>query len=155
MSKQPPKTVLMVDDSDEDAALVAAAIQEGTVACQLRAVTSADAAVAYLRGKTPYADRKLHPLPSLIFLDIQMPRKDGFSVLEWVRAQRYGWRRVPILMLTTSHDYAEIRRAFDLGANSYLVKPTGFDELCRMMNDTLAYWLGHHRVAPDEPVKNA
>jgi CheY-like chemotaxis protein len=148
MSETRPKAVLMVDDSAEDAELMQAAIQEARTPCFFKAVTSADAARAYLEGQKQYADRAAHPFPSLVLLDIQMPGKDGFAVLQWLRSQKPDWHGLPVIMLTTSHDYAEIKRAYDLGANSFLVKPTGFKDLAKLVSDLLAYWLSHNRVIP-------
>jgi len=135
----------MVDDSSEDAALMQAAFKEAKARCALKAVASGNEAMLYLQGKTPYSSRKQHPFPRLVLLDIQMPGKDGFAVLQWIRQRPEEWHRLPVLMLTTSHDYREIKRAYDLGANSFLVKPTGFEELVKLVDDTLSYWLSHNR----------
>lgn len=141
------KTVLMVDDSAEDAALMQAAFKDAKAPGVLRNVTSADDALNYLQGRKPFANQRLNPFPDLLLLDIQMPGEDGFSVLQWVRSRSEEWRRVPIVMLTTSHDYREIKRAYDLGANSFLVKPTGFHELSEMVASLLAYWLAHNKAS--------
>lgn len=138
--------VLMVDDSAEDAALMQAAFAHAKSAAALKHVNSAEDAMSYLEGKKPYASRAAHPFPSLILLDIQMPGKDGFAVLNWIRSRREDWRRLPVIMLTTSHDYSEIKRAYDLGANSFLVKPTGFSELVQLVSNLCAFWLAHNRA---------
>ncbi len=96
-----------------------------------------DAAIGWLHANPP---------PALVLLDLQMPVKDGFELLSWIRARREDWHRVPVVMLTTSHDYVEIRRAYDLGANSFLVKPTGFEELSDLLAATCEYWLGRNRA---------
>jgi DNA-binding response OmpR family regulator len=111
----------------------------------LRWATGVDQATAYFQAKPPFGDRLKNPPPSLVLLDIQLVRGDGFELLSWVRAQSAEWRRIPVIMLTTSNDRAEINRAYDLGANSYLVKPTGFDELCRMIGSLSEYWLKSNR----------
>jgi CheY-like chemotaxis protein len=76
-----------------------------------------------------------------------MPGADGFAVLKWIRERQDPLRRVPVVMLTTSHDLAEVKRAYDLGANSFLVKPSEFSDLSRMVADLLSYWLSHNRVS--------
>ncbi len=139
---------LMVDDSAEDAALLDAAFKASKANCRLRAVSSSEEAVRYLEGKRPYSDRASNPLPRLVLLDIQMPGQDGFHVLEWIRSRKTEWHHIPVLMLTTSHDYAEIKKAYDLGANSYLVKPTGFQDLVKLVSDTMSFWLSHNKGIP-------
>ncbi|UPT75578.1 MAG: response regulator [Elusimicrobiota bacterium] len=141
------RTILAVDDSTEDAALLRMAFEHAGTTCRLSTVDGGEAALAYLQGEGPYADRRKHPFPDLMLLDIQMPGRDGFDVLEWVRAQKADWSRLPIIMLTTSHDLADVKRAYDLGANSFLVKPTGFAEFSGMIANMLAYWLPYNRPA--------
>lgn len=147
MTKDPGSNILMIDDSAQDVALLSAAFKESAPDHRMHSVNNADRAIAYFEGRGAYADRAAHPLPDLVLLDIQMPVKDGFEMLKWLRAQKAEWHRVPVIMLTTSHDYMEIRKAYDLGANSFLVKPTGFDELCQVVRELSDYWLKRNRVA--------
>ena len=151
MSSRRPPTILSVDDSRDEAALLTAALRESGSECALRSVTSADEAMAYLAGSGPYSDRRRHPQPSLILLDIQMPGQDGFALLSWLRAQQEEWRRLPVVMLTTAHNYEEIRRAYDLGANSFLVKPTEFGELAAMLAQLVGYWLRYNEALGGPP----
>lgn len=139
-------TILSVDDSHDEAALLSAALHESGSDCALRSVTSAAEAMAYLEGRGPYVDRRRHPMPALILLDIQMPEQDGFALLSWLRAQEAEWRRLPVVMLTTAHNYEEIRRAYDLGANSFLVKPAEFGELAAMLAQLVGYWLRYNEA---------
>jgi CheY-like chemotaxis protein len=139
--------VLVVDDSEQDVTLIRAAFQSASKAVELRSASSAEGARAYLTGGPPFADRVAYPAPDLVLLDIQMPIEDGLQVLRWIRAQEEPWRRVPVVMLTTSHDYNEIRKAYDLGANSFLVKPTGFHELNKLILHVYNYWLMSNRIA--------
>jgi CheY-like chemotaxis protein len=134
-------TVLVIDDSAQDVALIAAAFADLGTPPRIVSVEDADQAEAYLLGTGAYADRRSCPLPDLILLDIQIPVRDGLEILQWIRSRDASWRQVPIVMLTTSHDYAEIRRAYDLGANSFMVKPTGFAELRDLVRDVAHYWL--------------
>ena len=139
--------VLLVDDSTADAALVQAALEDSRVRCDLRSVRTVDEAIAYLEGKPPHRDRAKAPLPSLVLLDLQMPGKNGIDFLRWLRARGDDWHRVPVVMLTTSHDFVEIRACYDAGANSFLVKTTGFNELAKMLELTTSYWLERNRYA--------
>ncbi len=145
MKRRQP-TILSVDDSAEDASLLRAALQEGRLDCALRSAVSVDEAVEYLQGQGAHRDRKASPFPDLVLLDIQMPGKDGFALLSWIRGQTADWHRLPVVMLTTGHNYEEIRRAYDLGANSFLVKPADFDELSKMLGQLVGYWLSYNKT---------
>lgn len=140
------RVVLAVDDASDDQQLLRLAVEHAGTPCELRTADGGKAALEYLAGEGAYADRRKFPVPDLILLDIQMPVCDGFCVLQWLRA-REEYRRLPVVMLTTSHDVVDVKRAYDLGANSFLVKPTGFGELSAMVKTTLAYWLPYNRGA--------
>jgi CheY-like chemotaxis protein len=88
-----------------------------------------------------YGDREKYPLPDLMLLDLKMPRKTGFDVLAWARSQ-VKFKSLPILVFTASNQEGDIRRAYELGANSYLVKPVGIHTLIEMVKMIDAYWLG-------------
>jgi CheY-like chemotaxis protein len=137
--------VLVVDDSEQDLTLLDAAFRFSGVKARMRWADSAQAARSYFLGQAPFQDRAANPLPNLVLLDIQLGDEDGFSVLKWLRAQKAPWRQVPVVMLTTSQDRDEVSRAYDLGANSFLTKPTGFDELCSMAADLNKYWLARNK----------
>jgi DNA-binding response OmpR family regulator len=133
--------VLAVDDSLYDLELLGEALRH----CSVPGVEMARAASA--EQMREYFAAVAGKGPSLVLLDLQMPREDGFSALTWLRGQDAPWHRVPVIMMTTSHDYVEIRRAYDLGANSFLVKPTGFEELRAGIDDVARYWLARNRYA--------
>ncbi len=92
-------------------------------------------AIEYLEGRHKFSDRGLYPLPSLILLDIKMPRKDGFDVLEWFRG-RPALRHIPIVMVTSSHIDTDMKKCLELGAKAYLVKPIPTDDLKRLFTST-------------------
>lgn len=139
-----PPTLLSVDDNPDDLALLRAAVAETRIPCAVQAVADGEEAIAYLSGQGAYADRARFPFPSVILLDLQMPGRDGFGVLEWIRSQQADWRTTPTIMFTSIHADAEIERAYSLGANSFLVKPAGFHELVRMVSHLLGYWLSYN-----------
>lgn len=99
----------------------------------LEVVTDGDDASAYLRGDGEYADRDRYPVPVLLLLDHKMPRRSGFEVLEWLKADS-PLKRIPVVVFTSSRESADAQRAYDLGANSYLVKPGSPDDLIRMVS---------------------
>ena len=97
-------------------------------------------AVAYLAGEGEYADRGRFPLPVLVLLDLKLPRKSGHEVLAWLREQP-GLKRLPVAVLTSSRESADVNRAYDLRANSYLVKPVSFENLVEMVRALDVSWL--------------
>ena len=132
--------ILLAEDDPNDVLLIQRAFQRNHVANPVQVVRDGDEALAYLRGQAPFADRERHPLPVLMLMDLKMPRKSGLEVLEWVR-QQPGLKRLPIIVLTSSNQSPDINRAYELGANSYLVKPAGFDSLLDLVKNLDMYWL--------------
>ncbi|MBI3269309.1 MAG: response regulator [Planctomycetes bacterium] len=139
--------ILLVEDTPADVALFQHAARGAKFFDRLQIVNDGEAAVAYLAGQEPYADRARYPLPAVIVLDLKLPRKSGFEVLSWLRAQP-GLRRIPVVVLTGSGVPSDLRRAYDLGANSYLVKPIGFQTLVEMVVGLHHYWT-HLNEVPD------
>ena len=133
-------TILLVDDDANDVFLLRRAFQKAMLANPLQVVRDGEEALTYLAGKSPYNDRGSYPLPALVLLDLKMPRRSGFEVLEWLRHQP-GLQRLVVVVLTSSNQHSDVNRAYDLGANSYLVKPAGFDRLLEMVKRLNAYWL--------------
>lgn len=136
----PEAEILLVEDNPDDVLLIQRAFRKLGAVNPLRVVSDGEQAVAYLAGEGPYADRDAHPLPSLLLLDLKLPRRSGFEVLEWLRG-RPGLRRLPVVVLTSSRESQDVGRAADLGANSYLVKPVQFDALQEMVRTLRLYWI--------------
>lgn len=138
--------VLLVDDSDVDALLMKTVFERTGFVQPLRFARNGEEAIAYLRGDGLYHDRKRFPFPTVVLLDLNMPRKNGFEVLDWVRHQP-ALKRLHIYVLSASSRTEDIQRAYDLGANSYLVKPTNLDGLM-IMAKSLIGWLKISHFAP-------
>ena len=132
--------ILLAGDDPNDVLLIQRAFQRNHVANPVQVVRDGEEALAYLSGQAPFADRERHPLPVLLLMDLKMPRKSGLEVLAWVRHQP-GLKRLPIIVLTSSNQSPDINRAYELGANSYLVKPAGFDSLLDLVKNLDMYWL--------------
>ncbi len=132
--------ILLAEDDPNDVLLIQRAFQRNHVANPVQVVRDGEEALAYLSGQAPFADRERHPLPVLLLMDLKMPRKSGLEVLAWVRHQP-GLKRLPIIVLTSSNQSPDISRAYELGANSYLVKPAGFDSLLDLVKNLDMYWL--------------
>jgi CheY-like chemotaxis protein len=122
------KTILLVDDSENDIDLMRMAFRKAEVNSPLQEVHNGEEAITYLKGEGIYSDREKYPLPSVMLLDLNMPMKNGFDVLSWVRTQP-ALKRLATIILTASMRPEDVERAFDLGATSYLVKPSNLETL--------------------------
>src|SRR5262249_11143514 len=107
-------TVLLVENDLNDIFLVKRAFRSANLTHPLQVVTDGEEASSYLRGDGKYANREAHPLPKLIVMDIKMPRRSGFEVLEWVKRDRQPLRRIPIIIVSSSDNSADINRAYEL-----------------------------------------
>jgi CheY-like chemotaxis protein len=134
-------TVLLVEDDPNDARLVQRAFSRASSPVSVLRLQNGDEAVSYLRGDAPFDNRVLHPVPSIVLLDIKLPRRSGFEVLQWLRARADFLRRLPVVMLTSSTHSTDINRAYDLGVNSYVAKPESTEQLNELVRLFIAYWL--------------
>ena len=125
-------TILHVEDDPNDTLLFEHACKKAGVVFDLQAVSDGDQAMAYLRGLNDFSDRRKYPMPKLILLDLKMPRVSGFDVLSLLRSDE-SLKSLPVVVLTSSNHDADIKRAYDLGAKSYLVKPVGFEALVELV----------------------
>lgn len=133
-------TILLVEDDPNDVFLIQRAFRRINLANPIQVVQDGEAAVLYLSGQDPYVDRDRYPFPILVLLDLKLPRRSGLEVLEWLR-QQPKLKRLPVVVLTSSRENSDLNRAYDLGANSYLVKPVAFDGLLEMVRSLNQYWL--------------
>lgn len=124
-------TVLSVDDSSDDTLLLQRACRRAGVRFALRTLDDGTKAIAYLSGTDNFSDRAAHPMPDLLLLDLKMPLKTGFEVLDWLRTQ-HDFKTLPVAVLTSSHHEADVRQAYDKGANYFLTKPVGYEELVKL-----------------------
>jgi CheY-like chemotaxis protein len=120
--------ILVAEDNADDVFLLEEAFKKAGVNSRLQAVCDGVEAQAYLRGDGAYADRDAHPFPHILLLDLNMPRKNGFELLVWLR-QDPQHKRLIVHVMTASAREADVQRVYDLGANSYVLKPHRFDEL--------------------------
>ena len=140
-------TVLLVEDDLNDIFLVKRAFKMARMGTALQVVTDGEEALHYLRGEGKYGDREAHPLPRLIVMDISMPRRTGFEVLETIK--RDGpLRRIPVVMVSSSDRAEDINRAYELGANAYMVKPMDYRAVEHLFESITHYW-GLECAKPD------
>ena len=134
-----PGTVLSVDDNEDDQFLLQRAWKKAAQPHGLHMVCNGDNAISYLSGLEDYRDRALFPLPDLILLDLKMPRKNGFEVLDWM-SREYPTERPPVAVFTSSQDTADIRRVYELGANWFIAKPVDYAALVQLAH-LIGRWL--------------
>jgi len=132
---------LLVEDDVSDFRLIQRAFAKIRPTVPMIRLSHGDEAVAYLAGDAPYENRSLHPFPCVILLDIKLPRRSGFEVLEWIRSQESTLKRVPVIMLTSSNHHVDVNKAYELGVNSYLVKPSNNSELEQLVSTFREYWV--------------
>jgi CheY-like chemotaxis protein len=132
--------ILHAEDDPNDVLLVGLGFRKAAIPAVLRIVNDGEQVIQYLAGEGPFADRTANPLPALLLLDLKLPRRSGFEVLSWVRSHD-DLRRLPIVMLTSSAQAEDINRCYEMGANSYVVKPSVLEDLVTMAKKISAYWL--------------
>jgi CheY-like chemotaxis protein len=142
-------TILLADDDPDDRQLTRDAFAENRLVNMLHTVEDGEELMEYLRRQGRYADQKNVPLPGLILLDLNMPRKDGREALKEIKADP-ELRRIPIVVLTTSKAEEDILRTYDLGVNSYVTKPVTFKSLVELIRVLGRYWFEVVELPPDE-----
>jgi CheY-like chemotaxis protein len=137
-------TVLMADDDEDDRLLARDAFQECEVDVDLRFVEDGEELLEYLHGNGPWADS---PKPSLILLDLNMPRKDGREALATIKAHP-ALRRIPVVVISTSKAEEDVLRSYDLGVSSFISKPVTYESLLALVRTLSHYWFHTVRL-PD------
>ena len=132
--------ILIADDDPDDCLLAKKAMAESHVANDLRFVHDGEELMDYLRCTGKYSDPESAPRPGVILLDLNMPRKDGREALREIKADP-SLKRTPVIILTTSRAEEDILKSYDLGVNSFIVKPIAFHSLIEVMNTMGKYWI--------------
>ena len=141
--------VLVAEDNPDDALLLRRALDKAGIIARVKVVADGEEMLLYLQGRGAYANRSSSPLPSLIILDLKMPRKSGLEVLQWIN-ENPDVAVVPTIVLSASNLEKDVRAAYNLGANTYFVKPTTFEELVETMRMVEKYWKKAMKVRPEE-----
>ena len=134
-------TVLMADDDADDRMLAKDAWEESRPASELEFVEDGEQLLDYLRHRGRYSDLAATPLPNIILLDLNMPKKDGREALREIKSDPL-LRKIPVIVLTTSRADEDVARSYDLGVNSFIVKPARFEALVEVMRCLADYWFG-------------
>jgi CheY-like chemotaxis protein len=133
--------VLLVENDTFDVELIKTALGRTPGEITLMRVEDGDKAVDYMAGTAPFDDREKYPVPITMILDIKLPKRSGFEVLQWLRGQDGPIKRLPTMILTSSNHQGDINRAFEGGANVYLTKPESVKELTSLMAEFKNFWL--------------
>ena len=132
--------ILVAEDLENDRILIRRAFQQANILNPICFVKDGVEVIEYLQGEGRYANRAEYPLPGLLLLDLKMPKVDGFEVITWIRQHKH-LSALRIVVLTSSPDLPDVNKAYELGANSFLVKPVDFKRFTDISRAIKGYWL--------------
>ena len=141
-------TILAIDDSEDDQALITRAFRQNGLTCPINWVRNGDEAIAYLKGEGRFSDRSRFAYPTFVMTDLKMPCGDGFSVLQHLTSTP-EWAVIPTVVFSASEDLDDIKRSYMLGAGSYIVKPSNFAEMRECLRVFYDYWMWCETPATD------
>ncbi len=142
------QTILLVEDDENDVFFMKRAMNQAGLTAPLQVASDGRQAIRYLGGTGEYCDRARFPLPCLVLLDLKLPHVMGLDVLKWMREQP-ELKTLVVLVFTSSKLQPDISKAYSLGANSYLVKPSAPEDLPEMIRMIKSYWLDVNQLAPE------
>ena len=144
MTGRDQPVVLIAEDNENDIAMLQRAFRQASITAPIQYVFNGEQTISYLKGEGRFARREEFPLPDLLLLDLKMPRKSGFEVLEWLRTQP-SLSHLRVVVLTTSAELRDVNRAYALGAASFLTKPLDFVEFKDTIQAMYNYWSAFNR----------
>jgi len=136
------RTVLIAEDDENDQFFVAREIKKIVPPVDVQFVEDGEQAIAYLTGTGQYSDRSRYPTPAVIFIDLKMPKLNGFELLEWLKRHDM-LKSIPAIVVSASTLQTDIDKAYQLGANAYIVKPASAIDLQKLFKTTGEFFLGH------------
>jgi len=132
--------ILVVDDSEDDVFFLSRAFEKAGLKSPIIHLSDGEEAVDYLSGENGFTDRSRYPLPKLMVLDVKMPRRDGFDVLQWLLTRK-DLNNLPVVMLTSSPHPEDVEKAKALGAKDYLCKPVESEGFGQLVQTIASRWL--------------
>jgi CheY-like chemotaxis protein len=141
------RTILYVEDEENDVFFMQHAWKKAGISNPLKIVTDGEQALQYLAGEGKYANRDEYPLPSLVLLDLKLPKMDGLEVLQWIRTQP-AIQTLAVIILSSSNRPEDLRAAYARGANSFLVKPSTPGGLAGVVASVKDYWSNSNGLPP-------
>lgn len=136
----PRAEILLVEDNPNDVKLTLHAFKTANLANTVHVARDGVEALEFLFGAAPSADQRLPEMPKLILLDLKLPRLDGHEVLKRIRNDPRT-RGIPVVVLTSSSEERDVMRTYEVGANSYIIKPVDFEQFTESVRDIGKYWL--------------
>jgi CheY-like chemotaxis protein len=141
------KCILQVEDEESDIFMLQLVFKRAGITSPVHVVTDGQMALDYLSGSGPFADRRQHPLPCLVLLDLKLPKLDGLEVLAWIR-QQPRLKKLVVVLFSSSVVPGDVDRAYELGANSYIQKPSDPEHTLEIAQLLKGWWLGYNHYAP-------
>lgn len=138
-------TILLVEDSADDVFFMKRALKISGATASIQVAEDGQIALDYMLGEGPFANRMEFPLPNIVLLDLRMPRVPGFAVLQWLR-QKEDFSCLPVIILSSSREESDMKKAYALGANSFLVKTGDSTHLAGMVKTLCDYWLKYNET---------
>jgi CheY-like chemotaxis protein len=132
-------SILIADDDADDRDLIKAAFDENGAQHHISFVENGEELIKYLRREGHYADNTLHPIPQIILLDLNMPKKDGREALKEIKTDTI-FKSIPVVVLTTSMEEKDVVMSYELGVNSFIIKPVTYAELVEFTRVLGKYW---------------
>jgi CheY-like chemotaxis protein len=132
-------SILIADDDPDDRELIRAAFDENSIKHRINFVENGEELLRYLNRSGHYADETLHPFPQIILLDLNMPKKDGREALRELKADNI-FKSIPVIILTTSMEQKDIVKSYELGVNSFIIKPVTYSGLVEFTRVLGKYW---------------
>ncbi len=139
--------ILCVEDEENDVFFIQRGFELAGISNPLTVVQYGEQAIEYLSGTGAFTDRRKHPLPGMVLLDVKLPNRSGLEVLKWMRAQSL-FKVLPVIILSSSDRPPDVEAAYDMGANAYLMKPTVFTDLVTIFKALREFWLVHNQPPP-------
>ena len=150
--------ILVAEDVENDIVLIRRAFERARIKNPLLVVRDGEEVVRYLEGAGRFSNREQYPFPDLLLLDLKMPRMDGFEVLQWIR-DHSQFKKLRVVVLTSSQDIYDVNKAYQMGASSFLVKPLEFDNYTALATTMARFWLEYSRTPSyetyDTPAKSS
>lgn len=138
--KEKAPEILLVEDLEEDATLTIRALKKYNLANEIKWVEDGEEAMEFLFAKGKYAKRDIRKTPTIILLDLKLPKINGLDVLAEIKKDS-SLKHIPVIIITSSRENEDIKKAYDLGANSYVVKPVDFQQFADAVKEIGIYWL--------------
>jgi CheY-like chemotaxis protein len=138
-----PIDILLVEDNPDDARLTIRVIKKNELANNILVLTDGEEALDFIYAKNKFEQRPVHALPKVIYLDLKLPKVSGTEVLKELRRAE-NFKSLPVIIFTSSKEIKDIAECYNLGANSYIVKPVDYDKFSEVVSSTTKYWLHYN-----------